>query len=126
MFIDTNIKIIIEVMIREKAETNPSGNHTDCGGGSDIIRRRKTGSGRTGFFCRGRSWIFPPQACGQAQGTAELTIADRLFAHFLLPEESGVSADYQTQVESDWSYEAILAREAADENYVDAATGKSS
>lgn len=71
--------------------------------------------------------FFLPQACGQAQGTAELTIADRLLAHFfLLPEESGVSADYQTQVESDWSYEAILAREAADENYVDAATGKSS
>ena len=69
--------------------------------------------------------FFLPQACGQAQGTAELTIADRLFAHFfLLPEESGVSADYQTQVESDWSYEAILAREAADENYVDAATGE--
>ena len=63
--------------------------------------------------------FFLPQACGQAQGTAELTIADRLLAHFfLLPEESGVSADYQTQVESDWSYEAILAREAADENYV--------
>lgn len=69
--------------------------------------------------------FFLPQACGQVQGTAELTIADRLFAHFfLLPEESGVSADYQTQVESDWSYEAILAREAADENYVDAATGE--
>lgn len=69
--------------------------------------------------------FFLPQACGQAQGTAELTIADRLLAYFfLLPEESGVSADYQTQVESDWSYEAILAREAADENYVDAATGE--
>lgn len=69
--------------------------------------------------------FFLPQACGQAQGTAELTIADRLLAHFfLLPEETGVSADYQTQVESDWSYEAILAREAADENYVDAATGE--
>ena len=27
-------------------------------------------------------------------------------------------------MESDWSYEAILAREAADENYVDAATGE--
>ena len=61
--------------------------------------------------------FFLPQACGQAQGTAELTIADRLFAHFfLLPEESGVSADYQTQVESDWSYEAILAREAAEQS----------
>ncbi|MDD6243574.1 MAG: stage II sporulation protein P [Roseburia hominis] len=69
--------------------------------------------------------FFLPQAVGQAQETAELTIADRLFAYFfLLPEESGVSADYQTQVESDWSYEAILAREAADENYVDAATGE--
>lgn len=69
--------------------------------------------------------FFLPQAVGQAQGTAELTIADRLFAYFfLLPEESGVSADYQTQVESDWSYEAILAREAADENYVDAVTGE--
>ena len=61
--------------------------------------------------------FFLPQACGQAQGTAELTIADRLLAHFfLLPEESGVSADYQTQVESDWSYEAILAREAAEQS----------
>ena len=69
--------------------------------------------------------FFLPQVGWQAQGTAELTIADRLFAHFfLLPEESGVSADYQTQVESDWSYEAILAREAADENYVDAETGE--
>ena len=29
------------------------------------------------------------------------------------------SGSYQTQIESDLSYEAILAREAADENYVD-------
>ena len=31
---------------------------------------------------------------------------------------------YQTQIESDLSYEAILAREAADENYVDEKTGE--
>lgn len=33
------------------------------------------------------------------------------------------SGSYQTQIESDLSYEAILAREAADENYVDEKTG---
>ena len=34
------------------------------------------------------------------------------------------SGSYQTQIESDLSYEAILAREAADENYVDEKTGE--
>ena len=34
------------------------------------------------------------------------------------------SESYKTQIESDLSYETILAREAADENYVDEKTGK--
>ena len=127
MFIDTNIKIIIEVMIREKKRRRILPVTILIVAAAVILSGGvRLDPGELGFAAGGDRGFFPPQACGQAQGTAELTIADRLFAHFLLPEESGVSADYQTQVESDWSYEAILAREAADENYVDAATGKSS
>ena len=39
-------------------------------------------------------------------------------------EQSGGTVDYETQVESLLDYEEVLAREAADENYIDAATGK--
>ena len=43
-------------------------------------------------------------------------VIDVLFSGENYEPESG---SYQTQIESDLSYEAILAREAADENYVD-------
>lgn len=45
----------------------------------------------------------------------------------VLFSEEGVNTEsesYKTQIESDLSYETILAREAADENYVDEKTGK--
>lgn len=46
---------------------------------------------------------------------------DMLFSE---EDEHGKSGTYQTQIESELSYEAILAREAADENYVDEKTGE--
>lgn len=50
----------------------------------------------------------------------EKTILDGVLAHlFPLGEEVMLLEEYQTQVESEFSYEAILAREAADENYID-------
>lgn len=48
-------------------------------------------------------------------------VIDVLFSGENYEPESG---PYQTQIESDLSYEAILAREAADENYVDEKTGE--
>lgn len=60
-------------------------------------------------------------------GTAEneKTVAQQLLSHFfLLEDEAKELEDYPTQVESVLSYEAILAREAADENYVDEETGE--
>ena len=48
-------------------------------------------------------------------------VIDVLFSGENYEPESG---SYQTQIESDLSYEAILAREAADENYVDEKTGE--
>lgn len=51
------------------------------------------------------------------------SFAERVI-HVLFFEEEEASEPYQTQIESDFSYEAILAREAADENYVDEKTGE--
>lgn len=48
------------------------------------------------------------------------TLTDKLLAHFFMAgNEEVVTKEYQTQVESELSHELILAREAADENYVD-------
>lgn len=48
-------------------------------------------------------------------------VIDALFSEGDVNTES---ESYKTQIESDLSYETILAREAADENYVDEKTGK--
>lgn len=48
-------------------------------------------------------------------------VIDALFSEEDVNTES---ESYKTQIESDLSYETILAREAADENYVDEKTGK--
>lgn len=59
----------------------------------------------------------------EGQGTDMVGI---LLSHFFLLDEEEVVEEYSypTQVESALSYEMILAREAADENYVDAKTGE--
>lgn len=50
---------------------------------------------------------------------------EQVLAHFFLLEDAGIAVTpYDTQMESALSYEMILAREAADENYVDSETGE--
>ncbi len=56
------------------------------------------------------------------QGTNAL---EQVLSHFFLLEDAGIAiGPYETQVESELSYEAILAREAADKNYIDSETGE--
>lgn len=70
--------------------------------------------------------LYLPGAVYNAKGEEEDNFAETLFQE-LIPETDGEFSEetmaeesgYQTQVESDLSYEDILAREAADENYVD-------
>ena len=66
-----------------------------------------------------------PQVSDKAAGEETAAAWERVIGHFfLLGEETKAAASYETQVESELSYEAILAREAADENYVDSETGE--
>lgn len=69
--------------------------------------------------------IYMPGISFRPSEAKEQTVADHLLSHFFLYDEglSGVG-EYPTQVESALSYEMILAREAADENYVDEETGE--
>lgn len=68
--------------------------------------------------------FFMPGVCFGGEKT-DGTVAEEVLSHFfLLAEEETEQTDYPTQVESELSYEAILAREAQDENYVDEKTGE--
>lgn len=69
--------------------------------------------------------FYMPQASDKAAGEETAATWESVISHFfLLGEETKAAAFYETQVESELSYEAILAREAADENYVDSETGE--
>lgn len=70
--------------------------------------------------------FYMPGVCYNSAEEKE-TVAERVLSHFFLfkdETEADTGTDYPTQVESELSYEAILAREAADENYVDEDTGE--
>ena len=69
--------------------------------------------------------LYMPGVVGSAKSREELSFAERLL-YDLFPETDGeeTTETYQTQIESELSYETILAREAADENYVDEETGE--
>lgn len=68
---------------------------------------------------------YLPGVVYSAQGSQDATVLEMVLAHiFPLGEENVPVGEYATQVESDLSYETILAREAADENYVDDETGQ--
>ena len=61
----------------------------------------------------------------QDSPAAKKSVQDYLLGYFIPVLEQGRKAvHYQTEIESAFSYEMILALEAADENYVDAATGQ--
>ena len=54
----------------------------------------------------------------------EISLQERVLNYFFPVLEQGrEKIQYQTEIESDFSYEMILAMEAADENYVDLETG---
>lgn len=70
--------------------------------------------------------LYLPGAVYSAKGEEENSLLERIFCNLFPSADVLSSADgtadegvYQTQVESELSYEDILAREAADENYVD-------
>lgn len=69
--------------------------------------------------------LYMPGVVGSAKSREELSFVERLL-YDLFPETDGeeTTETYQTQIESELSYETILAREAADENYVDEETGE--
>lgn len=59
----------------------------------------------------------------QNSPAADKSVQDYILGYFLPVLEQGREIiHYRTEIESDFSYEMILALEAADENYVDAAT----
>lgn len=69
--------------------------------------------------------IYMPGIVSGTEGEEFETAADYLIRHFFPVGDYAVTVEsYPTQVESELSYEMILAREAADENYVDAVTGE--
>lgn len=70
--------------------------------------------------------LYLPGAVYNAKGEEKDNFAETLLQELFPEEDTDMSEEalaeegsYQTQVESDLSYEDILAREAADENYVD-------
>lgn len=66
-----------------------------------------------------------PGVVYHAKGEEPLDIMAELVTHFFpIGDYASETEDYQTQIESELSYEMILAKEAADENYVDEDTGK--
>lgn len=69
------------------------------------------------FFMPGLSYSMDT---GQDKTVAEEVMS----CFFMLESDSAQIEPYETQVESELSYETILAREAADENYVDEKTGE--
>ena len=69
--------------------------------------------------------LYMPGVVNSVNSGEKQTVVDLLVSHiFPGQEEERKLKNYETQVESDISYETILAREAADENYVDEKTGK--
>ncbi len=74
-------------------------------------------SGVTGFYMPCLSY---QEKAGEPEDLIE-QIAQTIFP--LFGQASGIE-DYQTDIESDLSYEMILALEAADENYIDPVTGE--
>lgn len=69
--------------------------------------------------------FYMPGMVYQAAGGESENALEQVLSHFfLLEDEVTLTASYETQVESALSYDAIMAREAADENQIDSETGK--
>ena len=87
-------------------------------GNGDLLLKLKT-EAAVACYQEILEWYLPGLAYEAADGDDD-GLTGWLLAHiFPLGEEQWFGEEYQTQFESELSYEAILAREAADENYVD-------
>lgn len=94
-----------------------------------LVECHKSGSGLTNgflkiFFQETVEYCMPLFAYKE-RPVSKKGIQDSLLQYFFPIFEQGREIIYyQTEIESDFSYEMILAMEAADENYIDAATGQ--
>lgn len=69
--------------------------------------------------------FYLPGLSYSVKDETEWSFAEKVIDVLFSGEKKNIKREsYQTQIESDLSYEAILAREAADENYVDEKTGE--
>lgn len=91
----------------------------ECGRNSNAL-----GNGLTKLLYREMVTYCVPLLGYQNSPATEKSVQDYILGYFFPVLEQGRAViHYQTEIESDFSYEMILAMEAADENYVDAATG---
>lgn len=92
---------------------------TESGRNSDVFRKRLTK-----FLYQEMVTYCVPLLNYQNSPATEKSVQDYILAYFIPVLEQGRQVVYyQTEIESKFSYEMILALEAADENYVDAVTG---
>lgn len=92
---------------------------TESGRNSDVFRKRLTK-----FLYQEMVSYCVPLLNYQNSPATEKSVQDYILAYFIPALKQGRKVVYyQTEIESKFSYEMILALEAADENYVDADTG---
>lgn len=92
----------------------------ECGKAGDEFQK-----GLAKFFYQEMVNYCIPLLEYHASPATEKSVQDYIMGYFFPVLEQGREVIYyQTEIESDFSYEMILAMEAADENYVDVATGQ--
>ena len=76
-------------------------------------------------FCEKVLEFYLPGLSYSIKDENEWSLVEKVIDALFSEEDVNTESEsYKTQIESDLSYETILAREAADENYVDEKTGK--
>lgn len=92
----------------------------ECGRNSNAL-----GNGLTKLLYREMVTYCVPLLEYQNSPATDKSVQDYILGYFFPVLEQGREViHYQTEIESEFSYEMILALEAADENYIDAATGR--
>lgn len=94
-----------------------------------LLEGQKTGSGlkkeMIRFVYQEMAEYYMPLLGYYEDSAGKKGLTEQLIYYFIPALEQGKERiQYQTEIESTFSYEMILAMEAADENYVDAKTGQ--
>lgn len=77
------------------------------------------------MICRESAEYYMPLLGYFEDLSEQISLEERILYYFIPVLEQGKEkVQYQTEIESAFSYEMILAMEAADENYIDAETGQ--